>query len=403
MSRICLVSCASSKLPCNAKAKDIYISPLFQYARKVAERDYDKWYILSALHGLLEPEKQIAPYNETLNRQNIGQKKKWATGVLKKLRAKLKRGDSITFLAGDNYRDDLIPKLTALGYVCNAPLEGLGLGQQIHTLKLLVLHQDRLKHLNRFYDILERLRDTQGQIALSKLEGSSKLPLRGVYFFFEPGEKRLFNCSCLRCVRVGTHAVSRNATSTLWTRLRTHRGSSDWGGNHRSSIFRLHVGAAMLARGDLPVSLTTWGKEQDAPIEVRKKERSLEEAVSRFIGNMQVLWIEIPDEPGPMSDRAFIEQNSIVLLSGSTGPLDLPSRNWLGLNSIHETIRKSGLWNVNYVDLDYDHRFLDVLATYVDGTIGQKSPPQHSIAPAGWASALRERHEHGQLHFFEKE
>lgn len=403
MSQICLVSCASSKLPYKVKAKELYVSPLFHYARKVAERDYDQWYILSALHGLLKPDSQTVPYNETLNGQSVRQRQKWASGVLKSLMPILKAGDSITFLAGDNYRGDLIPKLTAAGYICNTPLEGLGLGQQIHTLKLLALHKRRVEHLNDFYDVLDRLRRLQGQITLSKLDGKSKLPLRGVYFFFESNETRLLNCSQLRCVRVGTHAVSRNASSTLWTRLRTHRGSADLGGNHRGSIFRLHVGAAMLARGDLSTPLETWGEGQDAPTSIRKKERPLEEAVSRYIGNMQVLWIGVPDESGPTSDRAYIEQNAIGLLAGPTGPFDLPSRSWLGLDSPHEVIRKSGLWNVNYVDFDYDPHFLDLFTEYANVTLGCRQPPKRSIAPPGWASASRERRNRGQLPLFGKE
>ena len=136
MCKICLVSCASSKVSRKSKAKDLYVSSLFQYARKVAERDYDRWYILSALHGLLNPESEVSPYNDTLNTKNPSQREHWAAGVFKELLPKLKRGDEVTFLAGDSYREHLIPQLADAGFACKTPLEGLGLGQQIHTLKL---------------------------------------------------------------------------------------------------------------------------------------------------------------------------------------------------------------------------------------------------------------------------
>lgn len=383
MAKICLVSCASSKLPHKAKAKDLYTSTLFQYARAVAERDYDNWYILSALHGLLDPEKQIAPYNETLNGQAPDRKKAWAKKVFHALLGKLKPMDSVTFLAGDSYREHLVGDLKVAGFQCSAPLRGLGLGQQIHTLKLLAQNTQRIRDLQRLYRILQKLREFQGQVALSAMDGS-KLVSRGVYFFFEPEEHRLLTPADLRCVRVGTHAVSRNSSSTLWTRLRTHRGSADLVGNHRSSVFRLHVGAALLARGDPSPSLTNWGKGQDASADIRAKERPMEELVSRFIGKMQVLWIGVTDEPGPASDRSFIEQNTIGLLCGPAGPLDIPSREWLGLSSPTEAIRKSGLWNVNYVNLDYDPRFLDTFDTYVNATTGIIPYPKSSIAPIGW-------------------
>jgi hypothetical protein len=403
MSRICLISCASSKLPRETKAKELYTSPLFQYGRKVAERDYDRWFILSALHGLVDPEKRITPYNETLSNQSALERESWAANVLKDLLPKLQSGDTITFLAGDNYRNYLSAALTSKGFKCNAPLEGLGLGQQIHTLKLLALEQERLRHLDQFYSMLNRLREVQGQVTLSALGGASKLPLRGMYFFFEPNESRLLNRDQLRCVRVGTHAVSRNASSTLWTRLRTHRGASDLSGNHRSSIFRLHVGTALLSRGDSSRSLPTWGKEQNAPANVRKNEQSLEELVSRFIGNMQVLWLEISDEPGPTSDRSYVERNSIALIAGSTGPFDLASRNWLGLYSTHATICKSGLWNVNYVNDSYDPRFLDVMSQYVDITLGRRSIPNQSLAPLHWFLSGKRGNQNDQLSLFEEE
>lgn len=383
MAKICLVSCASSKLPHKAKAGDIYTSTLFQYAKAVAKRDYDQWYILSAMHGLLNPENVIEPYNKTLNGQDRTQRKDWARKVLQELLKKLKQGDSITFFAGDNYREYLVADLVASGYTCATPLEGLGLGQQIHTLKLMANYSQRIRDLERLYSLYRRLRDYQGSVTLSAMEGA-KLSSRGLYFFFERKECRLLDRSELRCVRVGTHAVSRNSSSTLWTRLRTHRGTSQLLGNHRSSVFRLHVGAAMLARGEKTATLTSWGKGQDAPAEIRSRERSLEELVSRFIGEMEVLWIGVPDEPGPSSDRSYIEQNTIGLLSGPYGPFDLPSRSWLGLKSPTDAIRKSGLWNINFVKLDYDRRFLETLDTYVDATLGNIKYPESSIAPANW-------------------
>ena len=81
---------------------------------------------------------------------------------------------------------------------------------------------------------------------------TADLPRRGVYFFFEPGELRE-DGRTPRVVRVGTHAVSAGSRTTLWTRLRDHRGHvigrHVGGGNHRASIFRRHVGSALLGRG----------------------------------------------------------------------------------------------------------------------------------------------------------
>lgn len=386
MRKLCLVSCVSSKAESKRIAKDLYTSPLFRYARAVAERDYDRWFILSAKHGLLSPNDEVSPYDETLITQPTEQRIRWANRVVKQLRKELKPDDEVTFLAGDLYREFIMPQLVEQGFACAIPLAGLGLGQQIHTLKLLSQEAERLRQIDRFYDLVALLRESQRMVPLAELEGARHLPARGIYFFFEAAERRLFHKDTLRCVRIGTHAVSRNSQSTLWNRLRTHRGGVDKRGNHRSSIFRLHVGAAMLSRGDFP-ELSTWGVDQTAPAAIREAEQFLEIAVSEFIGKMTVLWISVPDEPGPDSDRSFIERNAISLLCGPTGPIDLPTRSWLGLNSPVQEIRHSGLWNINYVSDESAPEFLDVFARYVAGTVDPMKLPSSSIAPEGWRTS----------------
>lgn len=83
---------------------------------------------------------------------------------------------------------------------------------------------------------------------------------------------------------------------------------------------------------------------------------------------MSVLWVDVPDEPGPMSARAIIERNSIALLSNNLHPADRPSQKWLGQHSPQQAIRDSGLWNLNYVEQGYEPGFLDVLETFARQT-----------------------------------
>jgi hypothetical protein len=220
--------------------------------------------------------------------------------------------------------------------------------------------------LDRFYEILERLRADPAQgLRLRDHERATKWPARGVYFFFEDGELRM-DGGAPRVVRVGTHAVSANAKSTLWSRLRAHRGPRHGGGNHRGSIFRQHVGNALLRRDS--ASHPTWGN-RSAIAATRSGEAALERAVSAQIGAMSILWIDVPDEPSATCERAVIEQNAIALLSNSLKPLDCPSPGWLGLHSREEPIRRSGLWNVNYVAQSYDNEFLGALDAAVERTL----------------------------------
>lgn len=47
-------------------------------------------------------------------------------------------------------------------------------------------------------------------------------------------------------------------------------------------------------------------------------------------------------------------------------PIDHPSGSWLGRHSASDKIRRSGLWNVDYVDQACDPAFLDVLESFVN-------------------------------------
>lgn len=235
--------------------------------------------------------------------------------------------------------------------------------------------------LDRFYSLLERLASLPGQgRRLVEYRGGSSWPRRGVYFFFEDGEHRRGQSSSPRVVRVGTHALKVNASSTLWGRLRTHRGSRTGGGNHRGSIFRLHVGTALLRRDtELIQDLPTWGVGQSAPREVREAEVEHERRVSRYIGAMSIMWLDIGDDPGPLSRRGYIERNAIALLSNGLSPLDPPSEAWLGLHSVRDDIRTSGLWNLNHVREQYDPKFLDVFEHLIDKMGEIVQPGSHPL------------------------
>ena len=191
-------------------------------------------------------------------------------------------------------------------------------------------------------------------------------PRRGVYFFQEPGECRTDTGDGYRIVRVGTHALKLESATKLWTRLSQHRGPTrSGGGNHRGSIFRLIVGAALIDRDGHQNS--SWGQGGSPSSEVKDGELPLERAVSGVIREMPFLWLAIEDDPGPDSLRKFVETNTIALLSNfAKSPLDLPSQDWLGHYCNRERVRMSGLWNSNHVDDDYDPAFLNTLEHFVD-------------------------------------
>lgn len=229
----------------------------------------------------------------------------------------------------------------------------------------------RQEHIEEFYAVLNTLSQKLGAArCLADCHGKMNWPVRGIYFFFEPGEYRAGGRE-LRIVRVGTHAVSTGSKTTLWNRLYAHRGRKIGGGNHRGSIFRLHVGMAMLNR-DGDKRFPHWGQGASANKIIRQAEDAHERRVSAYIGNMPFLWLNVDDEPSKDSHRSFIERNAIALLAGEDGqsPADVPSSGWLGHHSTRDKIRLSGLWNLDYIGtpdkaIHYDPAFIGVLRRYV--------------------------------------
>lgn len=251
----------------------------------------------------------------------------------------------------------------------------------------------RLRATRRFYDLLDRLAcRTGGPRRLNQCDGRLDWPTRGIYFFFEPGEERSGSGQGPRVVRVGTHALASGAASTLWGRLRTHRGARvPLGGRHRSSIFRGLVGEALALR-DGVAPPASWrrpgiskavGKARLGDPEVKRAEEALESRVSETIGAMPFLWLGVTDEPGPESDRGWIERNAIALLSSHrTSAPDPPSDGWLGLKSSRPKVRRSGLWNQNHVNETCDASFLETMEHWI-GRVSSPSLPDGSPVPVG--------------------
>lgn len=128
------ISCVKSKQKTKAKAKDMYISPLFRYSLKYALSltSKNKVYILSAKYGLLRLDEVISPYELTLNTMSEREKKEWAYKVYLQMRKnELDFNEDTIFLTGKNYRKYLITKFSN----ATAPLKNLGLGMQLNFYK----------------------------------------------------------------------------------------------------------------------------------------------------------------------------------------------------------------------------------------------------------------------------
>jgi hypothetical protein len=128
---IALVACVAAKRNATAPARDLYTSPLFRKASAYAERHSDRWFILSALHGVVSPDDPIAPYNVTLNRMPVAERRNWSKRVLAELLKHAPEPAHFIILAGDRYRAGLLQPLRERGHTIELPLEGLTIGRQL--------------------------------------------------------------------------------------------------------------------------------------------------------------------------------------------------------------------------------------------------------------------------------
>ncbi len=133
---LALVACVKTKATTARQARDLYMSDLFVKASTYAEKAADAWYILSAKYGLVDPSTVIAPYEKTLKRMRVAERKAWAAQVFRDLRTvAVKAGDTVIILAGKEYREYLLDPLKALGCRVEIPMEGLSFGNQLSWLK----------------------------------------------------------------------------------------------------------------------------------------------------------------------------------------------------------------------------------------------------------------------------
>jgi hypothetical protein len=343
-----LISCSKSKGGHRDIARNMYVSPLFRKSVMAAEGWGLPFSILSARYGLLDPDEQIEPYDETLKGASKQFKSEWALKVDEQLRNAIDPKKHLIALAGDDYYAPLteVGAGQPLNYL--APMRGLSLGNRLFFLNQCIRIRQRREAIVRSYAMFGQLIDRTGFHRLRDIL-AQELPKQGVYFFFDDGEPTAFSSLTPRLVRIGTHGVSAGSVATLRNRLRTHLGTRVGQGNHRASVFRLHD------------AYPNWGKGQSAPRQITEEEALLEARVSAYIGNLRVLFIPVVDAAGTSSMRATIERQFISMFTENRCAIEESTPTWLGRFSDKLSIRSSGLWNVRDVGSEYDLKFLALL------------------------------------------
>jgi hypothetical protein len=123
-----LVACGKAKLPHRAAARDLYTGTLFRLSRAYVERHCDGWAILSAKHGLVLPDWELEPYDETLVGAPRQVVRRWQATVRESLELQYP-GREFLVICGRDYGGALrgLPHREAFG--------GLPIGRKMQALK----------------------------------------------------------------------------------------------------------------------------------------------------------------------------------------------------------------------------------------------------------------------------
>jgi hypothetical protein len=167
---------------------------------------------------------------------------------------------------------------------------------------------------------------------------NKNIPKNGIYILFENKEMAHGGD---RIVRIGTHT----GNNQLFSRLNQHFLNE----NKDRSIFRKNIGRAILNKKKDPflkeweLDLTTREAKDKLlnSIDLEKR-KQIEKEVTKYIqDNFSFIILSIEDK----EKRLEIESKIISTVSSCKDCE--PSKNWFGLSSSKEKIRKSGLWLVN--------------------------------------------------------
>ena len=130
-----LIGCVKRKSGRPAPARDIYTSTLFMYRRKYAVRYAVPWFILSAKHGLLDPDTHIKPYDLALADFSPAERRVWSQRVLDQLKevTEVVAGKIIEVHAGKLYVEYGLERgLRRVGAEVRRPLAHVpGIGSQL--------------------------------------------------------------------------------------------------------------------------------------------------------------------------------------------------------------------------------------------------------------------------------
>lgn len=156
----------------------------------------------------------------------------------------------------------------------------------------------------------------------------------GIYFWYEEDEVRRGEGQ--RVTRVG---INTKQNRPLLKRVKGH-----FDRDRKYSIFRRHLGGALMNRnGESESEIKEWYKKK-GPRFNDQKFREYEKAVTKEVENGYYRILKVDDK----DLRKKLEEKLIALFANCNHYQ--PSNEWLGNHASKPEIRKSGLWNVQHTN-----------------------------------------------------
>lgn len=130
-----VIGCGASKLDTelSVAAKLLYTGPLFkarlEYAQDEAPFHNSKIFILSALHGLVELEDPLKPYDFTIHQLPRQARDSWANRACERLLSIVKPETILELHLGADYAEPIAREAKAMGMLVTRPTAGLSQGK----------------------------------------------------------------------------------------------------------------------------------------------------------------------------------------------------------------------------------------------------------------------------------
>lgn len=102
--------------------------------RHYCELQGDPWFILSAKHGLVDPDMVLKPYDRALGKMSKEERIEWGRMVLRQLPDMVEDYTRLEILCGVHYREPILKTLRRRFGRVTIPMEGMAQGVQYQWL-----------------------------------------------------------------------------------------------------------------------------------------------------------------------------------------------------------------------------------------------------------------------------